>query len=63
MTLSVGIALGMAGQAVGGRSGIEDLILNADAALYRSKAAGRNTVTLGQTAARSSVVVLTAPLT
>ncbi len=51
VTLSVGIALGMAGQAVGGRSGIEDLILNADAALYRSKAAGRNTVTLGQTAA------------
>lgn len=51
VTLSVGIALGTADQVVGGKSGIEDLILSADAALYRSKAAGRNTVTFGQTAA------------
>ncbi len=51
VTLSVGIALGATGQVVGGKSAIEDLILSADAALYRSKAAGRNTVTLGQTAA------------
>ena len=51
VTLSVGIALGAAGQVVGGKSAIEDLILSADAALYRSKAAGRNTVNLGQTAA------------
>ncbi len=51
VTLSVGIALGTADQVVGGRSGIEDLIQSADTALYRSKAAGRNIVTHGQTAA------------
>ncbi|MGA1179746.1 MAG: diguanylate cyclase [Marivivens sp.] len=51
VTMSVGIALGTADQVVGGRSGIEDLIQSADTALYRSKAAGRNIVTLDQTAA------------
>jgi two-component system cell cycle response regulator len=51
VTMSVGIALGTADQVVGGRSGIEDLFQSADTALYRSKAACRNIVTLGQTAA------------